>query len=120
MPVISNYSEKSFVVRGDDTKEHKDTLKNMGGKWNSGLTDKETGEKFGAWIFWSDKRQVVEQWLKTGCKKVVASESSSDSLEKRVKKLEETVRLLEARLSGQCEVESDDDVPTGVARKRLL
>lgn len=63
---IEDYSEKSFVVRGE-TREYKDTLRNMGGKWNSSLTDKKTGDKFGAWLFWSDKRKEVEDWVKNGC-----------------------------------------------------
>ena len=63
---IQDYSEKSFVVRGDTT-PHKDTLKDLGGKWNSRLTDKETGDKFGAWLFWSDKRDEIEKWLQNGC-----------------------------------------------------
>jgi hypothetical protein len=63
---IQDYSAKSFVVRGE-TRDYKDSLKSLGGKWNASLTDKETGEKFGAWIFWSDKRQEIEEWIKT-CK----------------------------------------------------
>ena len=35
---VEDYSEKSIVVRGD-TKEHKDALKQLGGKWNSRLRD---------------------------------------------------------------------------------
>ena len=60
------YSAKSFVVRGD-TRPHKESLKKLGGKWNSRLNDKETGDKFGAWLFWNDKRQEVENWLQKGC-----------------------------------------------------
>jgi len=33
---VEPYSEKSFVLRGN-TKEHKDKIKELGGKWNSGL-----------------------------------------------------------------------------------
>jgi len=50
------YSEKSFVIRGD-TKKYKDTLKELGGKWNSNLKD-------GAgWIFPNTKRNDVDEWL---------------------------------------------------------
>ena len=59
---IEEYSPKSFVVRGD-TQPIKDQLKSLGGKWSSGFTDKETGEKFGAWLFWTAKKEEVEQFL---------------------------------------------------------
>ena len=60
---IEDYTPKSFIVRGDDTVNYKDSLTNMGGKWNSRLTDKVSGEKFGAWIFWSDKRVEITKWM---------------------------------------------------------
>jgi hypothetical protein len=63
---IEDYSAKSFVVRGE-TREYKDSLKALGGKWNSRLTDKETGDKFGAWLFWSDKRSEIDGWFAKGC-----------------------------------------------------
>lgn len=64
MMFIEKYTEKSFVVRGDTT-PYKDILKDMGGKWNSRLTDKDNQEKFGAWLFWTSKRDEVEKWLKS-------------------------------------------------------
>lgn len=67
---LEDYSEKSFVVRGEGTRELRESLKAMGGKWNSRLTDKATGEKFGAWLFWSDKRSEIEKWLDGGCEPV--------------------------------------------------
>ena len=63
MMIIETYTIKSFVVRGDTT-PHKTVLKDMGGKWNSNLTDKKTSEKFGAWLFWADKRDEIATWLK--------------------------------------------------------
>lgn len=64
MMFVETYSAKSFVVRGDTT-PHKDVLKDMGGKWNARLTDKNTQDKFGAWLFWSEKREQVEKWVKS-------------------------------------------------------
>lgn len=46
-----DYSDKSFVVRGEKTKEYVQRLKEEGGKFNNYLTDKVTGKKFGGWIF---------------------------------------------------------------------
>lgn len=60
---IEDYSDKSFVVRGD-TKPHKDKIMQLGGKWVNNLTDKKTQEKFGAWIFWSAKREAVSNMIK--------------------------------------------------------
>ena len=42
---LSIYTDKSFVMRGEDTTKHKETLKTLGGKWNSNLKDG------GGWIF---------------------------------------------------------------------
>ena len=53
------YSEKSFVVRGDDTKNQKDKLKDLGGKWNSNLKDG------GGWIFSNNNKNKVQEWLKS-------------------------------------------------------
>jgi hypothetical protein len=55
--IIQDYSEKSFVVRGEDTKKFKDTLKEFGGKWNSSLKD-------GAgWIFSSIHKERIEKFI---------------------------------------------------------
>ena len=61
---IQDYTPKTFIVRGE-TREYKNSLKSLGGKWNPSLTEKETGEKFGAWLFWFEKRPQVEEWMKT-------------------------------------------------------
>ena len=66
---IQEYSPKSFVVRGE-TREYKDSLKALGGKWNSSLTDKQSGDKFGAWLFWGEKRKEINEWIEKGCKVV--------------------------------------------------
>ena len=73
---IEDYTAKSFVVRGE-TREHKDSLKSLGGKWNSALTDRESGDKFGAWLFWNEKRNDIQKWLEKGCKPVAPSSSST-------------------------------------------
>lgn len=96
---IEEYSAKSFVVRGD-TQQYKDTLKNMGGKWGNSFTDKNSGEKFGAWLFWSAKRNELEEWLRNGMntvtKKIVETTvkntlKSSDNVFKRLEQLESMI-----------------------------
>lgn len=56
------YTEKSIVVRGE-TRDFKESLKALGGKWNSKLTDKSTQETFGGWIFPISKTPEVEKWM---------------------------------------------------------
>lgn len=57
---IESYTEKSIVVRGEDTKNCKDALLNFGGKFNDRLTDKSTGDKFTGWVFPKSKQGEVE------------------------------------------------------------
>lgn len=53
---IESYSEKSFVIYGN-TKEYKDKIKELGGKFNSNL-------KVGpGWIFSNTKIDKVKEWL---------------------------------------------------------
>lgn len=59
---IENYSEKSFVLKGE-TQNFKDDIKKIGGKWTTGFTDKKTGEKFAAWLFFINKKSEVEKWI---------------------------------------------------------
>jgi len=140
---IEDYSGKSFVVRGD-TREYKDSLKALGGKWNSRLTDKQTDEKFGAWLFWSDKRSDLDSWLEKGCPSVQNSGESRSPVRSssnyvshggdadRIKRLEEKVDNLTKMLTSICsfhnismkescedEIVIEDDEPKAPG-KRLL
>jgi hypothetical protein len=62
---IENYTEKSFVLRGE-TKQYEDSMNALSGKWNDRLTDRATGDKFGAWIFPMTKKQMVQDWVRNG------------------------------------------------------
>ena len=66
----ATYTEKSIVVRGD-TRDHKEELKTLGGKWNSKLTDNSTQEQFGGWIFPTTKQEQVKKWLESVSNSVV-------------------------------------------------
>jgi len=60
---IEEYSPKSFVVRGSDTKKHKELLKTNKGKWNNNL-------KGGSgWIF-SNKQLSTMKTIINGLKEV--------------------------------------------------
>ena len=96
---IEHYSEKSFVIRGD-TRPYRESLRALGGKWANRLTDKETNEKFGAWLFWSKKHPELVRWIKGGCKPVEGSGSSGGGsigtgLEARIGSMEATLCRLE-------------------------
>jgi hypothetical protein len=58
---IIDYSEKAIALFGD-TKEIKDLLKAMGGKFNPRLTHND--EKRAGWIFSKSKREELETVLK--------------------------------------------------------
>lgn len=54
---IQDYTDKSFVLFGDDTKKYKDCIKEMGGKWNANL-------KIGpGWVFSNNQKDAVREWM---------------------------------------------------------
>lgn len=131
---IQDYTDKSFIVRGNTT-EYKDTLKNLGGKWNARLTDKESGDKFGAWLFWTDKREEIEKWLKNGCTNIEINQPlfknesapvSIKDLAELHKKIDNLTKLVQSLLVNQNTstneeiLEDDDDEPTRTPPRRLL
>jgi|694.fasta_scaffold00094_105 hypothetical protein len=79
---IISYTDKSIVVIGD-TKKYKDSLKNLGGKWNASLTNRETGEKFMGWIFYLSKQREVQSWIDNGSPDVVESKIESKTESKQ-------------------------------------
>ena len=85
---IIPYTDKSFVVVGD-TKPHKDSIKNLGGKWNASLTNKETGEKFMGWIFFLNrgKQTEVQNWIDGGCLPVGSSAGGSEESKRGFEKI---------------------------------
>jgi len=82
---IEDYTEKSFVVFGE-TKNFKDILKELGGKFNSNL-------KVGpGWIFSKANKEKVENWMKsiptqTIPNHLITNSSSSSSNKKNLSKL---------------------------------
>jgi hypothetical protein len=95
---IEEYSTKSFVVCGY-TRPHKETIKAMGGKWMNRLTDKKTGEKFGAWLFWTSKFPEVNTWIKEGCKPIERSELQTvETNHNKQSQIESRLTAIEATL----------------------
>lgn len=144
---IEEYSDKSFVVRGE-TREYKESLKSLGGKWNSRLTDKDSGDVFGAWMFWNGKRKDVNNWFKKGCPVLENThteykeqsstnnstrqlsslnfqhlESKIDNLTKLLEQLCSTHNVKINKLNStddDYEIEEDDEEYSNKPRKRLL
>ena len=81
---IEDYTDKSFVVFGE-TKNFKDILKELGGKFNSNL-------KVGpGWIFSKANKEKVENWIKSIPTQTITNHtmnsSSSSSNKKNLSKL---------------------------------
>ena len=70
---FTDYSDKSFLICGDDTKDHKESIKTLGGKWNSTLK---------GWIFPKTKDKLVKEWLDgvSKCTKKSIAESNDISI----------------------------------------
>jgi hypothetical protein len=118
---IETYSDKSFVVRGD-TRPHRESLKAMGGKWANRLTDKDNGEKFGAWLFWSQKRAELDKWLGCGCTAVenssqhIGSDSRLAQIKARLDRIEDLMsKIYDFIINGEVIEEDNDETP-----RRLL
>ncbi len=131
---VIHYSPKCVVLVGD-TSNCKEDMKTMGGKWNSRLTNKETGEKFGGWIFMKSREEDLKKWLSTGVatKFEFNSEYSRDKdrtslnvkmLISRVEELEKTVAMLVSKLSNEGDEvvieSSDEEEEESRPMKRLL
>lgn len=74
---IETYNDKSFVIYGEDTKQHKESIKAMGGKWNNRLKNK-NDEIFGGWIFFMEKFNDVKVWIKNGCPEIVNNTNNTN------------------------------------------
>jgi hypothetical protein len=98
---IEEYTPKSIVVFGE-TAKYKDYMKALGGTWNARLTSKDTGEKFGGWIFPISKQAELLKWKKAGVNTPVSSSVVTENdydkklnlLMKRIDKLEMMVEVL--------------------------
>jgi hypothetical protein len=55
---IKKYTEKSFVLVGEDTKTWKEEIKALGGRFNRFLKDSE-GKPFAGWIFPIKKAKTI-------------------------------------------------------------
>jgi hypothetical protein len=85
---IEKYSDKSFVIVGPDTKEHKEKIKAIGGKWNSNL------KCGGGWIFYDTEEnrdkagRLIDSVYNTQYKRSKANSSAfSSNTEAQKKKI---------------------------------
>lgn len=70
------YTDKCYVVRGD-TKEYKDELKAIGGKWNGGLKD----GKGGGWIFPSSYHDKILNLISKSKKSPKSKSSEKNTMD---------------------------------------
>lgn len=75
---LLDYTEKSFVVIGD-TKNVKDKLKELGGRYNPNLTHPETKEKLSAWIFSKKQKEKIQTFIRDPGSTIVTSKSVAPS-----------------------------------------
>ena len=117
---MEDYSEKSFIVRGD-TRPHRESLKNLGGKWSNRLTDKSSGEKFGAWLFWSAKRKEVQEWIEGGMASIAEAKRDHTADDSRLARVEAKLTRIENLLQKLSSALLDEDeVIESPKPKRLL
>jgi hypothetical protein len=109
---IKVYTDKSIVVIGNTT-EYKEQLKDLGGKWNSSLTDKTSGEKFGGWIFPSSKKTLIENSFKNFKAKPVEKPVEKPSYDDRLITIEAKIEKLISLFTKVVEkAEKDYDMET--------
>ena len=71
---VTDYSDKSFVVRGELTRKYKDNLKALGGRFNKNLTH--NGKNLTGWVFGlKNKEKVMEFVMSVNTGNEVSSES---------------------------------------------
>lgn len=75
---LLDYTEKSFVVIGD-TKNVKDKLKELGGRYNPNLTHPETKEKLSAWIFSKKQKEKIQTFIRDPGSSIDTSKSVASS-----------------------------------------
>ena len=56
---LIDYSEKSFVAYGEETRNITQKLKELGGRFNPNLTHPQTGMRFAGWIFSKKQKEAV-------------------------------------------------------------
>lgn len=116
---IEQYSEKAIVVRGN-TQPYKESLKELGGKWNSAL------KGGGGWIFPNSKKSTIEELnkkIETGSvkgvpveKKTYEKSSTSEKIdEKKFVPLKDYLDLL-ARVERLEQITSHVDFVKGTSK----
>lgn len=60
---ILDYTTKSFILLGEKTKDNKEKLKELGGRYNPHLTHPETKEKIAAWVFALKNKERIKAFV---------------------------------------------------------
>lgn len=90
---ITNYSDKCFVITGEDTREYKEKIKSLGGKWNARLKHGLKG-----WVFPIQKLSEVKQFVENPSSfQIIESDDTTDK--QKIEKLTQRVKALEELVS---------------------
>jgi len=61
---ITKYSDKAYAIFGEETRNIKDNLLEIGCRYNKFLTDPKTGDKRAGWIFPISKLDIINNLIK--------------------------------------------------------
>ena len=118
---IREYSSKSFVIIGD-SREFKDQIKALGGKWNTKLIIDDNLSS--GWIFPNCLREDVNKWfisgeIKSNLQNNSKTEESSlrEELDQIKRKLDNILSLLNSKKS--IEIEDENDIEDDFKLKRV-
>jgi hypothetical protein len=122
---VSDYTDKSVVVQGEDTRKYKEELKNIGGKYNANL---KTGP---GWIFPKNKEHEIKDFIesaKEGIKEItkegikeITKEIDLKVLFKKLDNIEKMLKLLTNKKDEKLEMvdcsSEDEVIPISLLRK---
>lgn len=75
MSVVENYTEKSFVVYGEETKNMKEEFMKIGGRWNPNLKS----HPYKGWVFSNNNLDEVKKFLSEPVIESKAKTANSDN-----------------------------------------
>ena len=114
------YSDASFVLRGSETKDYKEKIKELGGRWNAKLR----GGR--GWIFSNKREKSVKEWLdsigKKKSKSQISQELANNEILKKITELEIQVKKMSELIEKVTDhLDLDDNAsPIGFTGKTIL
>jgi hypothetical protein len=84
---LLDYTEKSIIILGEKTKELKEKLKDLGGRYNPHLTHPESKEKIAAWIFSKKNKEKLEEFVNSGGEMQVEPKVTKKASKEKVREI---------------------------------